>query len=176
MVARLFSLGFSALIILLCLLCMVLFIFVNTAIVFNICGWFQIVSGVCLFLGCVIYPSGWNDDKGYIVVWAVNSTSSGDRLSVCLSVYLPVYFSHAYAFNGRKERGNIGRPKNMWFCPINKFHLSKKEFGVWVRHNKTFEVRTNCIGTKVLFFGTSYNRYKMLNRNCLRKQESLFPV
>jgi hypothetical protein len=53
--------GFSALIILLCLLCMVLFIFVNTAIVFNICGWFQIVSGICLFLGCTIYPSGWDD-------------------------------------------------------------------------------------------------------------------
>jgi len=61
--ASAFFVGFSALIILLCLLCMVLFIFVNTAIVFNICGWFQIVSGVCLFLGCVIYPSGWNNDE-----------------------------------------------------------------------------------------------------------------
>jgi len=71
--AAAFFVGFSALIVLLCLLCMVLFIFVNTAIVFNICGWFQIVSGVCLFMGCIIFPSGWDANK----VEAVCGTEAG---------------------------------------------------------------------------------------------------
>ena len=40
-----FFIGFSALIVLVCICCMLLFFFMDTQIVFMICGWMQIISG-----------------------------------------------------------------------------------------------------------------------------------
>ncbi|KAI3388930.1 hypothetical protein SNEBB_006754 [Seison nebaliae] len=59
--AATFFIGISCLIVLLSLLAMVLFIFVNAAVVFNITGFMQLTATICLFLGIVIFPAGWND-------------------------------------------------------------------------------------------------------------------
>ncbi len=58
-----FFIGFSALIILICVCCMLLFFFMNASVVYTICGWIQIASGMCMFLGCVIFPAGWDDGE-----------------------------------------------------------------------------------------------------------------
>lgn len=55
-----FFVGFSALITLVCICCMLLFFFMSASVVFMICGWIQIVSGLCMFLGCVVFPAGWD--------------------------------------------------------------------------------------------------------------------
>ncbi|OQV21703.1 Lipoma HMGIC fusion partner-like 3 protein [Hypsibius exemplaris] len=52
--------GISALIILLCICAMILFFFLHPATVYQICGWMQAVSALLMFLGVVIYPSGWD--------------------------------------------------------------------------------------------------------------------
>jgi hypothetical protein len=43
--AAAFLIGFSAVLILICICCMLLFLFLRTGLVFQICGWIQIVSG-----------------------------------------------------------------------------------------------------------------------------------
>jgi hypothetical protein len=59
--AATFFIGFSALVILICICAMLLFFFMSASVVYMICGWIQILSGLCMFLGCVIYPAGWNN-------------------------------------------------------------------------------------------------------------------
>lgn len=54
--------GVAALLFLLSIVCFLLFFFLNTATVLKICGWFQIIGAVFIFLGCVIYPNGWDND------------------------------------------------------------------------------------------------------------------
>ncbi|ELU17108.1 hypothetical protein CAPTEDRAFT_20715 [Capitella teleta] len=54
-----FFVGFSAIIIFVCIVCMILFLFVKTSRVYLICGWLQLFAGICMFLGCVIFPAGW---------------------------------------------------------------------------------------------------------------------
>ncbi|KAK2182123.1 hypothetical protein NP493_366g02091 [Ridgeia piscesae] len=53
--------GVSALAVLICICCMLLFFFMKSAVVYLICGWIQVISGLCMFLGCIIYPVGWNN-------------------------------------------------------------------------------------------------------------------
>ncbi|XP_064632228.1 LHFPL tetraspan subfamily member 3 protein-like isoform X3 [Lineus longissimus] len=77
--AAAFLIGFSALLILICICCMLLFLFMNTAIVYMICGWIQVVSGICMFIGCVAYPAGWDHDK----VRSVCGNSSGFNIADC---------------------------------------------------------------------------------------------
>lgn len=55
-----FFVGASALLFLICTACLLLFFFLNTATVLQICGWIQGISAVFLILGCVIYPNGWD--------------------------------------------------------------------------------------------------------------------
>ncbi|XP_013411938.1 LHFPL tetraspan subfamily member 3 protein isoform X1 [Lingula anatina] len=52
--------GLSALFILLCICCFLLFFFLRAYYVFYICGTIQALSVLCMFLGCVIYPAGWD--------------------------------------------------------------------------------------------------------------------
>lgn len=54
--------GIAALLFLISVACFLLFFFLNTATVLKICGWFQVVGAVFVFLGCVIYPSGWDSN------------------------------------------------------------------------------------------------------------------
>ncbi|XP_077399546.1 LHFPL tetraspan subfamily member 4 protein-like isoform X2 [Vanacampus margaritifer] len=43
-----------------CIACMALFFFCNTSTVYKTCAWMQLLCGVCLVLGCMIFPDGWD--------------------------------------------------------------------------------------------------------------------
>lgn len=46
--AAAFFVGFSALLILICICCFLLFFFMKASVVFFICAWIQVLSGMCL--------------------------------------------------------------------------------------------------------------------------------
>ncbi|XP_019907237.1 LHFPL tetraspan subfamily member 4 protein-like isoform X2 [Esox lucius] len=50
----------SVVLILGCIVCMALFFFCNTATVYKICAWMQLLCAVCLVFGCAIFPDGWD--------------------------------------------------------------------------------------------------------------------
>ncbi|KAK6303173.1 hypothetical protein J4Q44_G00256270 [Coregonus suidteri] len=50
----------SMVLILGCIACMALFFFCNTATVYKTCAWMQLLCAVCLVLGCIIFPDGWD--------------------------------------------------------------------------------------------------------------------
>nr|XP_046193709.1 LHFPL tetraspan subfamily member 4 protein-like isoform X1 [Oncorhynchus gorbuscha] len=50
----------SMILILGCIACMALFFFCNTASVYKTCAWMQLLCAVCLVLGCIIFPNGWD--------------------------------------------------------------------------------------------------------------------
>uniref|UniRef100_A0A8C2U086 LHFPL tetraspan subfamily member 4 n=1 Tax=Coturnix japonica TaxID=93934 RepID=A0A8C2U086_COTJA len=43
-----------------CITCFSLFFFCNTATVYKICAWMQLLAALCLVLGCMIFPDGWD--------------------------------------------------------------------------------------------------------------------
>lgn len=57
--ASTFFVGVSCLIIFLCILLFVLFFVIKHSIVYVICGILQFISGIFMFLGCIIFPAGW---------------------------------------------------------------------------------------------------------------------
>jgi len=59
--AAAFFIGFSAIMILLTIVMFVLFIFIRPGPVFVACGVVQSVATMCMFLGCVIFPAGWDN-------------------------------------------------------------------------------------------------------------------
>uniref|UniRef100_G1QD88 LHFPL tetraspan subfamily member 4 n=1 Tax=Myotis lucifugus TaxID=59463 RepID=G1QD88_MYOLU len=50
----------SMVLILGCITCFSLFFFCNTATVYKICAWMQLLAALCLVLGCMIFPDGWD--------------------------------------------------------------------------------------------------------------------
>ncbi|XP_007888439.1 LHFPL tetraspan subfamily member 3 protein [Callorhinchus milii] len=52
----------SMVLILTCITCFALFFFCNTATVYKICAWMQLLAAVCLVLGCMIFPDGWDSE------------------------------------------------------------------------------------------------------------------
>lgn len=62
-IAATFFIGFAGLLIVICICCMVLFLFLSPSTVFTVCSWIQVVTCIFIFLGCIIYPAGWNNDK-----------------------------------------------------------------------------------------------------------------
>ncbi|KAK3608081.1 hypothetical protein CHS0354_004737 [Potamilus streckersoni] len=56
-----FLVGISALLFIFSCICMLMFLFLRPNIVFNICGSLQVVAGVCIGVGCIIYPRGFDD-------------------------------------------------------------------------------------------------------------------
>jgi len=60
--AATFFVGISALIILICICCMLLFAFIKPDKVFYAIGCMQLLSGLCMFLGCIIFPAGWDNE------------------------------------------------------------------------------------------------------------------
>ncbi|XP_030222995.1 LHFPL tetraspan subfamily member 3 protein [Gadus morhua] len=58
-----FLIGMSMMLVVSCIGCFSLFFLLSTSTVFKICGWMQAASGVCLVLGCMIYPDGWDSDE-----------------------------------------------------------------------------------------------------------------
>lgn len=52
--------GLSVVLVLLCICCLLLFFFFHASTVFHICGWSQLLSAVCLIVGVLTYPAGWD--------------------------------------------------------------------------------------------------------------------
>ncbi|CDQ60085.1 unnamed protein product [Oncorhynchus mykiss] len=52
----------SMVLILGCIACFILFFFCNTATVYKTCAWMQLLCAVCLILGCMIFPDGWDSE------------------------------------------------------------------------------------------------------------------
>ncbi|XP_078270255.1 LHFPL tetraspan subfamily member 3 protein isoform X3 [Rhinoraja longicauda] len=52
----------SMVLILGCISCFTLFFFCNTATVYKICAWMQLLAAVCLVLGCLVFPDGWDSE------------------------------------------------------------------------------------------------------------------
>ena len=57
-----FFVGFSALLILICLALFVLFLFVRARIVYFICAIIQVICAICLLIALIVYPAGFDDD------------------------------------------------------------------------------------------------------------------
>lgn len=58
-----FFVGISALLMLICVAALLLFFCFKKVFIFVLCGILEIISAILMFLGCVIYPSGWDDDN-----------------------------------------------------------------------------------------------------------------
>lgn len=52
--------GLSVVIILLCIISMILFFFLHSSTVFHICGWMQAACALCMLVGVLIFPAGWD--------------------------------------------------------------------------------------------------------------------
>lgn len=52
--------GLSVVIIVLCLVSMILFFFLHSSTVFHICGWMQAACALCMLVGVLIFPAGWD--------------------------------------------------------------------------------------------------------------------
>lgn len=57
-----FFVGFSAILILLCLLLFLLFLFVSPRIVYFICAFLQLLAFVCLLIAIIVYPAGFDHE------------------------------------------------------------------------------------------------------------------
>ncbi|XP_041350056.1 LHFPL tetraspan subfamily member 3 protein-like isoform X2 [Gigantopelta aegis] len=69
-----FLVGASALLFIICCVCLILFLFLNTATVLRICGWLQILGAIFMAIACIVYPNGWDDPQ---VVSICNSQTYG---------------------------------------------------------------------------------------------------
>lgn len=54
--------GLSVIIIILCIIAFVLFFMCRSGDVFKICGTMQILSGLCMAIGILSFPAGWDND------------------------------------------------------------------------------------------------------------------
>ncbi|KAL6111386.1 lhfpl4 [Pungitius sinensis] len=45
-----------------CIGCFALFFFCNTAAVYKTCAWMQLLCAVCLVIGCMVFPNGWDSE------------------------------------------------------------------------------------------------------------------
>ncbi|KAE8746136.1 hypothetical protein FOCC_FOCC007137 [Frankliniella occidentalis] len=52
--------GLSVLLAALAIVSMLLFFFLRSTTVFHVCGWMQVLSAVCMIVGVVTYPAGWD--------------------------------------------------------------------------------------------------------------------
>jgi hypothetical protein len=60
--AATFFVGFSVLLVLICLALLILFLFVRARIVYFICAIIQIICTICLFIALIVYPAGFDND------------------------------------------------------------------------------------------------------------------
>jgi len=72
--AAAFLVGFSALMFLLCVCCFVLFFFVRPSNAYYTCASLQLIGGLCLMVGCIVYPAGW-DHPQVAQICGVDATS-----------------------------------------------------------------------------------------------------
>ncbi|GAB6026162.1 hypothetical protein CHUAL_012363 [Chamberlinius hualienensis] len=55
--------GLSVVFVLLGICCLLLFFFFQASTVFHICGWTQLLSAICLVIGVLCYPAGWDSPE-----------------------------------------------------------------------------------------------------------------
>ncbi|VDI70327.1 Hypothetical predicted protein [Mytilus galloprovincialis] len=55
--------GISALLFVIAIICLLLFFFLRASTVLKVCGWLQLLAGICMGIACIVYPSGWDDVK-----------------------------------------------------------------------------------------------------------------
>ncbi|CAF0823696.1 unnamed protein product [Adineta steineri] len=60
--AATFFVGFSALLILICLVLFISFLFLRPRIVYFICALIQIICSICLLIALIVYPAGFDHD------------------------------------------------------------------------------------------------------------------
>jgi len=58
-----FFVGFSIILILICLALFILFSCLRARLVYFICALIQVICAICLFIALIIYPSGFDNDK-----------------------------------------------------------------------------------------------------------------
>uniref|UniRef100_A0A8C9VA30 LHFPL tetraspan subfamily member 5 n=2 Tax=Scleropages formosus TaxID=113540 RepID=A0A8C9VA30_SCLFO len=58
-----FFVGVSMLLIVGSMVSFSLFFFCNAGSVYKICAWMQLASSVCMVMGCMIYPDGWDSEE-----------------------------------------------------------------------------------------------------------------
>ena len=71
--------GIAVAIAFICLVGMLFFLFMTPVTVFQICGWMQLFSGVCLLVGVLCFPAGWDAPE----VRSVCGDSSDFNLGDC---------------------------------------------------------------------------------------------
>ncbi|CAF2664538.1 unnamed protein product [Rotaria sp. Silwood2] len=57
-----FFVGFSVLLILICLALFIVFLFLRARLVYFICAIIQMICAICLFIGLIVYPAGFDND------------------------------------------------------------------------------------------------------------------
>ncbi|CAF0889955.1 unnamed protein product [Rotaria sordida] len=57
-----FFVGFSALLILICLGLFIIFLFIRARLVYFICALIQMICAICLFIALIVYPAGFDND------------------------------------------------------------------------------------------------------------------
>jgi hypothetical protein len=57
-----FFVGFSVLLILICIALFILFLFLRPRLVYFICALIQVICTICLFIALIIYPAGFDND------------------------------------------------------------------------------------------------------------------
>ncbi|XP_014676881.1 PREDICTED: lipoma HMGIC fusion partner-like 3 protein [Priapulus caudatus] len=70
--------GVSALLVLLTICLMLLFFFLTASTVYMVCFWFQLLSAICMLIGCVVFPAGWDDDEVRAVCGAAGKYDRGE--------------------------------------------------------------------------------------------------
>ncbi|XP_013788133.2 lipoma HMGIC fusion partner-like 3 protein isoform X2 [Limulus polyphemus] len=54
--------GLSVITIMLCISCMLLFFFFNSSTIFHVCGWMQLFCSICMLVGVLTFPAGWDSE------------------------------------------------------------------------------------------------------------------
>jgi hypothetical protein len=57
------AVGLALIASLLAIVVMIAFFFCHSTTVYHICAWLQLVSGICMIIGCAVYPLGWDDES-----------------------------------------------------------------------------------------------------------------
>jgi hypothetical protein len=104
--------GLSVIIIVLCIVALILFFMCNSSDVFKICGSMQLLSGLCLAVGILSYPAGWDNEE------VKRICQSDDYNLACLAFTLggkkvkmheePAYMTPASLYKGEINSGFIG--------------------------------------------------------------------
>ncbi|XP_065167998.1 LHFPL tetraspan subfamily member 3 protein-like [Atheta coriaria] len=58
---------------------MLFFFFCHSTSVYHVCAWLQLISAICMIIGCSVFPLGWNDEK----IKSICMDSNQFQLGIC---------------------------------------------------------------------------------------------